>query len=70
MKASLALGVRKSVLEELAFVKFWAFTKSDFLGLVNFGFLDLANFATVDRFLILPPISSPLPALPTLVIIS
>ncbi len=55
MKAILTSEVRKSVLEKLAFTKFWAFTKSDFLGLVNFGFLDLADFATVDRFLIVPP---------------
>ncbi len=39
MKASLASRVRKSV-SKLAFAKF--------------GFLDLANFAMVDRFLILP----------------
>ncbi len=62
MKASLALKVRKSVPEELAFAKFWAFIKSDFLGLVNFGFLDLDNFAAVNRFLILPP--TPPPAAP------
>ncbi len=54
MKAFLALRVKKSIPKELAFAKFWDFTKSDFLGLVNFGFLDLADFATVDRFLILP----------------
>ncbi len=44
MKASLAPKVRKSVLKELVFAK------SDFLGLVNFGFLDLADFAVVNRF--------------------
>ena len=44
MKVFLAPEIRKSVLEELAF------TKSVFLGLVNFGFLDLANFVTVYRF--------------------
>ncbi len=60
MKAFLTPRVRKSVLEELAFAKFWAFTKSDFLSLVNFGFLDLANFTMVDRFLIIPPTLPPL----------
>ncbi len=54
MKAFLALGVRKSVSEELTFIKL-AFSKSDFLDLVDFGFLDLAKFAIVDRFLILLP---------------
>ncbi len=41
MKAFLASEVRKSVLEELTF----AFDK--------FEFLDLVNFATIDRFSIL-----------------
>ena len=48
MKAFLAPGIRKSV-PKIAFT----FSKSDFLGLNNFEFLDLAKFATVDRFLIL-----------------
>ena len=49
MKASLALKVRKSIPRE------FAFAKSDFLGLVSFGFLDLADFAAVDRFSKLSP---------------
>ena len=52
MKTFLALGVRKSILEELTFAKL-AFSKFDFLDLVNFDFLDLAKFVTVDKFLIL-----------------
>ncbi len=56
MKAFSALEIWKSVPEELTIAKFWAFTKSDFLGLVNFGFLDLADFISVNRFLILLPI--------------
>ncbi len=58
MKAFLASEVRKSV-PELTFAKL-AFGKSDFLNLVDF--LDLTNFATVDRFSKLPP-TPPLPAL-------
>ena len=54
MKAFLALEVRKSV-SNLAFV----FSKSDFLGLVDFDFLNLAEFATVDKFLILSPTLPP-----------
>ena len=54
MKAFLAPKVRKSVLK-LAFV----FSKYDFLGLVDFDFLDLAKFTTIDKFLILPPILLP-----------
>ncbi len=50
MKAPLASGVRKSVPE-------LAFAKSDFL--VSFGFLDLADFIAVDRFLKLPPTPPP-----------
>ncbi len=57
MKAFLASGVRKSVpkltLEKLAL------GKSDFLGLVDFDFLDLADFAAVDRFSKLPPPPAP-----------
>ncbi len=49
MKAFLALGIRKSV-TQLIFTKF-AFSKSDFLDLVNFNFLDLANFVAIVRFL-------------------
>ncbi len=70
MKASLALGIRKSIPEKLVFAKFWAFTKSDFLSLVNFGFLDLADFVIVDRFLILLPTLPPPIALPALAITS
>ncbi len=51
MKVFLASGVRKSVLEELTF----AFGESDFL--------DLVNFAMVDRFSILLLPSAP-PAAP------
>ena len=54
MKAFLAPEIRKSISEKLAFAK------PDFLNLVNFGFLDLANFAIVDRF------SKLLPILPSL----
>ena len=54
MKAFLVLKVRKSVLEELAF------TKSDFLDLVTFGFL--ADFVVVDRYSKLLPTLPP-PAL-------
>ncbi len=53
MKAFLALGVRKPVLEELTFAKL-TFSKSDFL--------DLVNFAMVDRFSILLLPSAPLVA--------
>ncbi len=60
MKAFLALGVRNSV-PELTLVKL-AFGKSDFLDLVNFDFLDLADFAAVDRFSKLP--STPPPSAP------
>ncbi len=51
MKAFLASRVRKTVLEELTFAKL-ALDKSDFLYLVDFSFLDLVEFAIVDRFLI------------------
>ena len=52
MKVSLAPEVRKSVLKKLAF------TKSGFLDLVNFSFLDLADFVAIDRFskLLLTPL--------------
>ena len=53
------LRIKKSVLE-LAFT----FSNSDLLDLVNFDFLDLAKFAMVHRFLILPSIPSPAPLLP------
>ncbi len=53
IKAFLTSKVRKSVPEELALAK------SDFLVLIKFGFLDLANFAAFDRFLILLPPSAP-----------
>lgn len=55
MKAFLALKIRKSVSEK---------AKSNSLGLVNFGFLDFANLAVVDRFLILLPASLPLASSP------
>ncbi len=58
MKAFLTLGVRKSV-PKLTFAKL-AFDKFDFLHLVNFDFLDLADFAAVDRFSKLPPTPPPL----------
>ena len=45
MKAFLTPKIRKSV-PELAFV----FGKSDFLDLVNFDFLNLAKFITIDKF--------------------
>ncbi len=61
MKAFLASKIRKSVSEELTFAKL-AFGKSDFLNLVDFDFLDLADFIAVDRFSKFPPIP-PLPAL-------
>ncbi len=60
MKAFLASGIRKPI-PELTFAKL-AFSKSDFLDLVDFDFLDLADFAAVDRFSKLPSIP-PLPAL-------
>ena len=44
MKTFWALEVRKSVSKKLVF------TKSDFLGLVNFGFLDFANFVDFYKF--------------------
>lgn len=54
MKVFLALGVRKSVLEELAFAtfNFLTFPKFDFLDLVNFDFLNLADFVMVNKYLI------------------
>lgn len=52
MKASLAPRVRKFILEISAFAE-----SNDFLDLVKFDFLDLANFATDDRFSIFPPTS-------------
>ena len=63
MKVFLALGVKKSIPKELVYAKFWAFIKSDFLGLVNFRFLNLANFAIVNKFLIFLLTTLP-PALP------
>ena len=54
MKAFFTLEVRKSV-SELAFI----FGKSDFLGLIDFDFLNLAKFITVDKFLLFLLISSP-----------
>ena len=54
MKAFLAPKVRKSIPEST-----FTFGKSDFLGLVNLDFLDLAKFIMVDRFLIFPPIPTP-----------
>lgn len=63
MKISLALGVRKFVLEELNFAKstVLAFVNSDVLDLVKFGLLFLAkfvNFLVVIRFLYISPIPS------------
>lgn len=55
MKVFLALGMRESILG-LTFANL-AYDKSDFL--------DLVDFAIVDRFLILSPtLSSPTPAIP------
>lgn len=62
MKVFLVSGVKKSVLLKLTFIKFWTYITSDFLGLVNFGFLDLDNFVMVDRFSILSPTLSILPS--------
>ena len=59
MKVFLASKVRKSVSKELIF------TKSNFLGFINFGFLDLIDFAIVDRFSkFLPTLSLSTPAVP------
>ena len=61
----MALKIRKSVPKELVFAK------SDFLDLVNFGFLDFADFAAVDRFLIFSVASQPLaPPLILLLVLS
>ncbi len=60
MKTFFVLRVRKFV-PKLSFAKL-TFGKSDFLDLVDYDFLDLAKFATVNRFLILPPTLPP-PAL-------
>lgn len=51
MKDFLALKIKKSVLEELTFVKSncFALTKFDFLNLAKFDFLDLINFTIVNR---------------------
>ncbi len=60
MNAFLASEVRKSVPE--LFLTKLAFSKSGFLDLDDLDFLDLAKFATVDKFLILlsiPPPSAP-----------
>ncbi len=62
MKAFLASRIRKSVLK-LTFIKL-AFDKSDILDLVNFNFLDLAEFVIGNKVLILPSTSPPL-VLPT-----
>lgn len=71
----MALGVRKSIPEELFFAKL-AFNKTDFLDLAKFDLLDLANinflnlvksdfldlaeFIMVNKFIILLPILLPL----------
>ena len=47
MKVFLASKVKKSVPKWV-----FRFGKSKLLGLVNFDFLDLAKFITVDKFLI------------------
>lgn len=62
----MASEIRKSVVEELIFAKFnfIAFAQSDFLALIKYNvwdlancvFLNLANFAMVDKFLICLPI--------------
>lgn len=64
IKPILALKVKKSIPENLTFIKL-ACSKSSFLDLVNVDFLDLiisdfldlAKFATVDKFLIFLSIS-------------
>lgn len=53
----MALRVRKSVSDELTFAKF--FDKVDFLDLAKSDFLDLVDFAIVERLLILLPIHLP-----------
>lgn len=63
MKAFLALGVRKSVPEELIFAKSKYF-KSDFVNFAKFGFL--TNFLMVNRFLMFLLIVSLSPLLPIL----
>lgn len=63
VKSFFALGVRKSVLEELSFAKYDFLVKSNFLDLIKFDlldftkldFLDLVKFAVVDRFSIFQP---------------
>lgn len=55
MKTFLTLEVRKSVLIKFAFRK--SFGKVNLLNLVESNFLDLANFAMVNRFSILLPLS-------------
>ncbi len=55
MKAFMTLKIKKSVPKKLAF----AFNKSDFLHLADFGLLDLAKFTMVDRFSILLPTLRP-----------
>lgn len=62
VKAFLALEVRKSVPESLAFVKF------DFLAFTKIKLLDLVTFIMFDRFSIflLIPIPLPISLLPAL----
>lgn len=55
--------VRKSVLEELAIIESKILI---FLDFVQFGFLNLVNFAMVDRFSIPPP--TQIPPMPSVIL--
>lgn len=66
----MALGIRKSVLEQLAFPKseFVTFAKSDILDLAKSNYLDPAkffDFPAFDKFSYLPLIPPALPAIPS-----
>lgn len=52
VKSNLALGIKKSVPDELAFAKSddLAFVKFDILTFVNFDFLVLTNFLDFAKF--------------------
>lgn len=70
MKVFLASRVRKSALRELLFIKsfdnveFLDLAKSNLLNLAKFDFLDLVEFAIVNRFLITPSSTPPPTLLP------
>lgn len=57
-KPCLAPEVGKSILVGLSFAQ--SFDKVDFLDLTKFILLNLSDFATVDKFSIVPPILPPL----------